>query len=984
MDACAYLEEPIIMTFGEFRFGVNKEGSYRLEVPISSEFSAVDSNFSSSDEEFSSPYFIDNKASGKLAKIFSNTSFESSADSFISSDSDSVDSFNFIDKSAAIGKKARPSNRAQKVISRQVFMAEKMPPPTVEYLNWSGQDMGFTIADHPQQVPRPGQSALILPAVIAGFDVSRVFIDGGSSLNLMYADTLRKMNISLANLKPTDTRFHGITPEKPSYPLGKINLDVQFGTRENYRIENLVRSGGFPVAISRLVGTTSVCQIRLKEEDEAKTAFITPYGVFCYKTMPFGLKNAGATYQRMMQKCLATQIGKNVQVYIDDVVITSKKGSTLIEDLKETFDNLDKFCLKLNPTKCSFGVPAGELLGFLVSARGIEANPEKIQAIVTMRKPTKLKEIQQLTGRVAALSRFVARLGEKALPFYALIKQGEKFQWNEEADRAFENLKRAISTPPILVAPKEKEPLLLYIAATPQVVSTALVVEREEEGKLHGVQRPVYFISEVLSPSKQRSNVDPNNVPLASLVAQEENVDVNFIKNNNFNNNAYRNNSGNNYRPYPSANGNGYGNSYGNSYNNNRNVPSGLEAMLKEFISTQTAFNKSVEEKLDKIDTIASRVDRLASDVNLLKLKVMPNNDIDNKITTTANAIQVRINENIRLMAELRARWDREENEKLAKENNVAKVWTITTTSNANSSHVAAPPTINGKIIGVGNVSTPSAKRTKLPEIAKTAETACDKTAEIFSNLGDNDPIAVAHNDLDFDDCHISEVIKFLQKLAKSPNASAINLAFTKHITNALIKAREEKLKLETSIPRKLEDGWEPIIKMKFNDFECNALCDLGASISVMPKKIYDMLDLPPLKNCYLDVNLADNVKKKPLGRIDNVHITGPIFARSFQKTEDLTKWGHEEARGWRGPGPGRADLAPGPLVWPLALTLRLLKASVAKPPVESHDTENLTETPPPRIPSRGIQEIASGTLPERGFISRRTLHRHGRLRSDE
>ncbi|KAK1665849.1 hypothetical protein QYE76_054008 [Lolium multiflorum] len=119
--------------------------------------------------------------------------------------------------------------------------------------------------------------------------------------------------------------------------------------------------------------------IRLKEEDEAKTAFITPYGVFSYKTMPFGLKNAGATYQRMMQKCLATQIGKNVQVYIDDVVITSKKGSTLIEDLKETFDNLDKFCLKLNPTKCSFGVPAGELLGFLVSARGIEANPEKIQ-----------------------------------------------------------------------------------------------------------------------------------------------------------------------------------------------------------------------------------------------------------------------------------------------------------------------------------------------------------------------------------------------------------------------------------------------------------------------------------------------------------------------------------------------------------------------------------------------------------------------------
>ncbi|KAK1630915.1 hypothetical protein QYE76_005230, partial [Lolium multiflorum] len=221
----------------------------------------------------------------------------------------------------------------------------------------------------------------------------------------------------------------------------------------------------------------------------------------------------------MMQKCLATQIGKNVQVYIDDVVITSKKGTTLIEDLKETFDNLNKFCLKLNPTKCSFGVPAGELLGFLVSARGIEANPDKIQAIVTMRKPTKLKEIQQLIGRVAALSRFVARLGEKALPFYALIKQGDKFQWNEEADRAFEDLKRKISTPPILVAPKDKEPLLLYIAATPQVVSTVLVVEREEEGKLHGVQRPVYFVSEVLSPSKQRLSNDEADI-LANIGSQ--------------------------------------------------------------------------------------------------------------------------------------------------------------------------------------------------------------------------------------------------------------------------------------------------------------------------------------------------------------------------------------------------------------------------------------------------------------------------------
>jgi hypothetical protein len=140
----------------------------------------------------------------------------------------------------------------------------------------------------------------------------------------------------------------------------------------------------------------------------------------------------------------------------------------------------------------------------LVSARGIEANPEKIQAILTMGKPTKLHQVQKLEGRVAALSRFIARLGEKALPFYALMKKSDKkFEWTEEADKAFAHLKRVLSMPPVLVAPNEKEPLLLYIAATHQVISAVLVVERSEEGKAHRVQRPVYFLSKVLSPSKQ-------------------------------------------------------------------------------------------------------------------------------------------------------------------------------------------------------------------------------------------------------------------------------------------------------------------------------------------------------------------------------------------------------------------------------------------------------------------------------------------------
>src|SRR3954465_7553440 len=119
--------------------------------------------------------------------------------------------------------------------------------------------------------------------------------------------------------------------------------------------------------------------------------------------------------------------------------------------------------------------------------------------------------------------------------------------------------------------------------------------------------------------------------------------------------------------------------------------------------------------------------------------------------------------------------------------------------------------------------------------------------------MGGNFAFTFHDNDFDFDGCNVTEVIKFLQRLAENPNASEINVAFTKHITNAIMQIREEKLKHEASIPKKLEDGWEPIIRMKVYEFDCNVLCDLGASISVMSRKIYDMLDLSPFEKCYLD-----------------------------------------------------------------------------------------------------------------------------------
>ena len=129
--------------------------------------------------------------------------------------------------------------------------------------------------------------------------------------------------------------------------------------------------------------------------------------------------------------------------------------------MKETFANLREHKVKLNPEKCVFGVPAGKLLGFLVSERGIEVNPKKIKAIEPMRKPTRLHDVQKFTGCLASVSRFLSRLGERALPLYQLMKKTSPFEWNGKADEAFQDLKRMLSTAPVLAAPTDKEPLLL-------------------------------------------------------------------------------------------------------------------------------------------------------------------------------------------------------------------------------------------------------------------------------------------------------------------------------------------------------------------------------------------------------------------------------------------------------------------------------------------------------------------------------------------
>ena len=143
-------------------------------------------------------------------------------------------------------------------------------------------------------------------------------------------------------------------------------------------------------------------QIKMNEEDQERTSFVTSQGLFCYKVMSFGLKNAGATYQRLMNKMFAHQIGRNVQVYVDDMLVKSLRENNHLDDLQEMFDTLRSYNMKLNPSKCVFGVIAGKFLGFMVSQRGIEVNPEKVRAIMELGLPRTVKEVQSLNGKIAA------------------------------------------------------------------------------------------------------------------------------------------------------------------------------------------------------------------------------------------------------------------------------------------------------------------------------------------------------------------------------------------------------------------------------------------------------------------------------------------------------------------------------------------------------------------------------------------------------
>jgi len=199
-----------------------------------------------------------------------------------------------------------------------------------------------------------------------------------------------------------------------------------------------------------------------------------------------------------MDKVLTTMLGRNVQAYVDDMVVTSQEKGRHTTDLEELFATIAKYRLKLNPEKCVFGVEVHKFLGFMLIERGIEVNFDKCSTIIAMRSPASVKEVQQLTGRMAALSRFVSAGGDKGHPYFQCLKRNSRFVWTEECEAAFLKLKGCLAMPPVLCKPRTSVPLRLYFAVTEWAISFVLVQDQDQ------VQKPIYFMSKALQGLETR------------------------------------------------------------------------------------------------------------------------------------------------------------------------------------------------------------------------------------------------------------------------------------------------------------------------------------------------------------------------------------------------------------------------------------------------------------------------------------------------
>ncbi|XP_012853665.1 PREDICTED: uncharacterized protein LOC105973192 [Erythranthe guttata] len=263
------------------------------------------------------------------------------------------------------------------------------------------------------------------------------------------------------------------------------------------RIDQLVDATVGCELLSMMDASQGYHQIPLEDKDQPAVSFITTTGTYCYVVMPFGLKNVGATYQRLMDKMFQAQLGRNIEVYVDDMLVKSKKRSTHLADLAETFATLRLYRMKLNPGKCAFGVKAGKFLGYVITQEGIKVNQDKVEAVLRMTPPRSIKEVQSLAGKMVALGRFISRMADKSLPFFKVLRKAAQFEWTDKCQLAFEALKTSLSRLPILSTPERNETLFVYLSVGDEAVSSVLFKEYQPRTSVKGLAL-VDFIRETI------------------------------------------------------------------------------------------------------------------------------------------------------------------------------------------------------------------------------------------------------------------------------------------------------------------------------------------------------------------------------------------------------------------------------------------------------------------------------------------------------
>ena len=239
---------------------------------------------------------------------------------------------------------------------------------------------------------------------------------------------------------------------------GKVRMCVDYqdlnraSPKDNFplpHIDILVDNTAKHSLFSFMDGFSGYNQIRMALKDMEKTTFLTMWGTFCYKVMPFGLKNVETTYQRAMVTLFHDMMHKEIKVYVDDMIAKSQGEDDHVANLKKLFERLRKFQLKLNPVKCTFGATSKKLLGFMVSKRGIEIDLDKVWAIQDLPPPRTQKEVRSFIGRLNYIAQFISQMMAKCDPIFKILQKYNSGEWDEECQEAFDKVKEYLTNPPV-------------------------------------------------------------------------------------------------------------------------------------------------------------------------------------------------------------------------------------------------------------------------------------------------------------------------------------------------------------------------------------------------------------------------------------------------------------------------------------------------------------------------------------------------------